>query len=221
MQQKIISIANTKGGTGKSTITLFLAKAIRNQTGKKVLIVDMDEQASIIELHKIDSISNPEKILFDVIPSTYALLKKDLNKFAPDYDVILIDPPRYTDSTNKNVSIQAIKFSDFILIPLTGTLFDINATINFLEIIKAIIDDARQNEIHIKYNCVLNRVNDRIGNQQTIQYLNANNYNLFSSTIKDLALLQNVDCYNDLMNTKQGKQALEPFFNEFRKWTKI
>lgn len=46
MAGRIIAIANNKGGVGKSTITFNLAGAIL-ETGRKVLLIDMDQQGSL------------------------------------------------------------------------------------------------------------------------------------------------------------------------------
>ncbi len=46
MQTKIISIASAKGGIGKTTTTLNLAKALK-ENGKNVLLVDLDPQSNL------------------------------------------------------------------------------------------------------------------------------------------------------------------------------
>jgi len=221
MKAKTISVSNTKGGCGKSTITLFLAKSLANQFKKKVLVLDLDQQQSIAELHKIDMIQNPERILFDVKISGNKILKTQLNENVDEYDIILIDPPRYTNKDNANLSAESVKFSDYVLIPLTATLLDINASIHFIDMVKSIQNVARENDIEIEYKAIINRVTERIANQHTIEYLKSKNIELFENQIKDLAILQNVDCYSDLLENKTGSNYLFPFFSEFVNWIKI
>ena len=63
----IISVLNTKGGVGKSTISLNLA-IMRATSGKEVLLVDGDRQATIMQamaqrasLGALDAYTHPEK----------------------------------------------------------------------------------------------------------------------------------------------------------------
>jgi chromosome partitioning protein len=57
----IISVANLKGGVGKTTITINLAAGLQ-QSGKKVLLFDADPQASLSEA--LGVIEEAEKNLF-------------------------------------------------------------------------------------------------------------------------------------------------------------
>src|SRR5918994_1511556 len=57
VMSKTIAVANQKGGSGKTTTTRSLAAALGEQ-GRRVLMIDLDPQASLsegcgLELHKL------------------------------------------------------------------------------------------------------------------------------------------------------------------------
>ena len=53
---KILSVANQKGGTSKTTTVLNLGAALA-EAGKKVLLIDFDPQAALTLAHGINPVS--------------------------------------------------------------------------------------------------------------------------------------------------------------------
>lgn len=114
----IISILNQKGGTGKTTLSVNLARAY-TLMGLKTLLVDSDSQGSAQRWHEL---SYGE--LIDMTCLSMNTIDKDVMKFVDHYDRIIIDGvPRVSPLT-----IGAIKCADLILIPVQPSPYDIWAT---------------------------------------------------------------------------------------------
>lgn len=122
----IISILNQKGGTGKTTLAVNVARmyTVRN---KKTLLVDSDSQGSAQRWHER---SGGELIDMTCLPMT--TLDKDVMKFLDRYERIIIDGvPRVSPLT-----IAAIKAANLILIPVQPSPYDIWATEDLIRNIK-------------------------------------------------------------------------------------
>lgn len=122
----IISILNQKGGTGKTTLAVNIARqyTINN---KKTLLVDSDSQGSAQRWHER---SGGDLIDMTCLPMT--TLDKDVLKFTKTYERIIIDGiPRISTLT-----ICAIKAADLILIPVQPSPYDIWATEDLVRNVK-------------------------------------------------------------------------------------
>lgn len=123
----IIGILNQKGGAGKTTISVNLARALQRE-GQKVLLVDSDPQGSARDWH---AAGNGE--LITVVGLDRPTLDKDIKAMANGYDWILIDgAPQLAE-----MAVSAIKCSDIILIPVQPSPYDIWATEDLVDVIKA------------------------------------------------------------------------------------
>lgn len=126
---KVIAVLNQKGGSGKTTIATHLARGLQIG-GNSVLLVDSDKQGSARDWRAVDE-DNP----LPVIGLDRPTLDKDLKSLS-DKDFIVIDgSPQATD-----LAISAIKASDFILIPVQPSPYDVWATSDLVDIVKQRIE---------------------------------------------------------------------------------
>lgn len=130
----IITLANQKGGTGKTTICTNVAHALALEVGAdKVLVIDADPQASII--HWAARRGNLEfvDVPFAYVANPSAVLHQTVQKqLGRKFKYILIDTPaRITD-----IPRSAIAAADLVLVVTRPSTYDIDAckpTIEFIQ----------------------------------------------------------------------------------------
>jgi chromosome partitioning protein len=118
----VVTIANTKGGVGKSTLAGNLAWAFATQRGRRrrVLLVDADPQASVTKWFDLATADLP----FDRTQLTTArVLQQQLPRLRPSYDLIVVDcPPMQSD-----VTAAAVTQADLGLVPVLPSPLDVLA----------------------------------------------------------------------------------------------
>jgi chromosome partitioning protein len=123
----IIAILNQKGGAGKTTISINLARALQQDEGK-ILLIDSDPQGSARDWHAAS-----EGNLLTVIGLDRPTLDKDVKAIADGYKWILIDgAPQLAE-----MAVAAIKCANVVLIPVQPSPYDIWAAEELVEVIKA------------------------------------------------------------------------------------
>ena len=129
---KIITFANQKGGSGKTTLSANLAVLWAN-SNYKVAVIDADAQRSLtnwLEARKKYYRDEPTGI--DSYPFDVRKLDEDLKQIKRKYHFIIIDsPPSITYDT-----IQIIKSSDKVLVPVQPSPLDLMATVPFLNLVR-------------------------------------------------------------------------------------
>ena len=131
----VITIANRKGGVGKTTTTLNLAYSLK-ELGKKVLVIDLDPQANLTRCFDVENTENIKTIghlLITEMEEEESYLVEDYTK---SYDEIAIIPSNvYLSAVETQMRIetgserilseivnQAKEHYDYILIDTSPSL---------------------------------------------------------------------------------------------------
>jgi chromosome partitioning protein len=128
MAGRIITVAQQKGGSGKTTIAANLAVAF-SKRGKSVALLDTDPQGSLGRWF----MARHESGLSDGIEFSTASawgVTYECDKLRRSHDVILIDTPPKIDSDLK----PALRESDLVIVPVSASQVDVWATEGVLEL---------------------------------------------------------------------------------------
>ncbi len=155
MAHHVVTIAQQKGGAGKTTLAAHLAVAL-SQKGRRVAVIDIDPQGSLSHWHDVREKRFGEGytgLSFAAVSgwrvaSEVARLKKL-------HDYIIIDSPPHTETEART----AIRSADLLIIPVQPSPTDLWAS-------KATLSLAEAEKIPVKV--ILNRVSAHSKLAQTI-----------------------------------------------------
>ena len=123
-----ILVINSKGGTGKTTLTTNIASyfASRNH---KTAIMDYDPQGS--SLHWLKIRSNDQNAIYAANAATQkGKLIRSLQMYVPEHtEKLIIDAPAGVEGM---LLQEMVRKTDFIVIPVTPSTIDIHATADFI-----------------------------------------------------------------------------------------
>lgn len=123
----ILSVLNPKGGSGKTTISTNLARSLYER-GHSILMVDSDPQGSARDWHATRD-DNPIELIALDRPNNLKTLLTMANK----YDFVVIDGAAKLE----DMMAACIKVSDFVLIPVQPSPYDIWAASDLVDFICA------------------------------------------------------------------------------------
>jgi len=164
---KVITIAQQKGGAGKTTVAAHLAVAL-SQKGNRVAVLDIDPQGSLSYWHGIREEKLGEGytgLIFNALSGWR--VGSEVSRLRKQCDFIIIDSPPHTETEART----AIRNADLIIIPVQPSPTDLWAT-------KATLDLAKAEKIPVRV--VLNRVN---ANSRLAQTISAELSNLAKTTL--------------------------------------
>jgi chromosome partitioning protein len=113
---KILSVVNLKGGSGKTTTTAHIAHAYAKR-GERVLIVDADPQASL--LNWADRAGWDIPVIGKAAPKLHLQLAGIIGDM---FDVVVIDTPPLDEKAG--IVYGALRVADTVLVPMAPTLME-------------------------------------------------------------------------------------------------
>lgn len=154
-QAYIITIANQKGGSGKSTVCVNLAIKLL-EFKHKVLVMDTDPQKSIESFTNIrESEENANKKLKHfALSNRTGNIAESLKQFIKLYDFIIID----TGGIDSQESRKAMLYADSIILPTTASQFDVDVLYTMFETLSEIKDINEEVQICILMNKISTNV---------------------------------------------------------------
>lgn len=146
MVARIITIAQQKGGAGKTTLAAHLAVAYAGMK-LRVAIIDTDPQGSLTQWYRVREQALGEgntRLGFAAISGWR--VRSEIDRLKRQYDYVIIDSPPHTEAEARTV----IRAADVVVVPLQPSPMDVWATAETIHICK-------QEKKPVKM--VLNRVN--------------------------------------------------------------
>lgn len=123
MTGRIITVAQQKGGAGKTTLSAQLAIGLL-QSGASVATIDIDPQGSLSLWYaaRMANLGAKNTLVHSQIQGWR--LKKEAQRMVDDYDYVIIDAPPHTETE----ATIAIREADLVLIPMQASPMDLWAS---------------------------------------------------------------------------------------------
>ncbi|GHC18562.1 MULTISPECIES: ParA family partition ATPase [Gemmobacter] len=126
---KVITVAQQKGGAGKTTLAANLAVCLVRQ-GLDVALVDSDPQGSLGRwfMTRLDRLGEPD---MDFSTASAWGVGYECKKLRAHHDVVIVDTPPKVDSDLR----PALREADLVLVPVAASHVDLWATDGVLDLV--------------------------------------------------------------------------------------
>jgi chromosome partitioning protein len=149
MSGAVVTIAQQKGGAGKTTVLAHLAVAWA-AAGRRVAIIDLDPQRSLTRWHRLRS-----DAAIELVESKDYRAGSDIKAARKSHDFVLVDCPGAASSLLEN----AIRESDLVIAPCQPSVMDVWA-------LESVIATAAKLKRPLRI--LLNRMPPRLGSLEEV-----------------------------------------------------
>jgi chromosome partitioning protein len=108
----VITVAQQKGGTGKTTLAANIAAALA--PGQRVVLLDIDPQRTLTRWHALRTSRATPPPALDFSDVAGWRLAAELDRLRHSHDVVVIDSPPQVDTDAK----LAVRRADIVLVPV-------------------------------------------------------------------------------------------------------
>jgi chromosome partitioning protein len=129
MAGRVITIAQQKGGAGKTTLAVNLALAAR-EFGRRVALVDIDPQGS---LTRWSTLRPSSAVPVTVSSVTGWRAAGEIERLAREHELVVVDSPPHAQTDAKTV----IRAAHLVVVPVQPSPLDLWATGPTIELAKA------------------------------------------------------------------------------------
>ncbi len=198
---KIISVANQKGGSGKTTISMLLA-GVSAQRGWKVLVVDADPQATATRWASAAPEDEPFPATVCGLAAAREKIHREVRKYVGAFDLIFIDCPPAIDSP---VPMSSFMIADLALVPVLPSPADVWAT----RAIETLISNAQDFNESLQARIVPNRVKDNVViARESLEFIRSNfRIQCTRSTLGDRTAYQQSVAMGTVVNRLKAPKA--------------
>lgn len=131
MTAYVLTVAQQKGGAGKTTIAAQIAVAFSRQ-GRRVALIDIDPQGSLAGWHRLrrETLDKNDILLSDV---SGWRLGNELTRLKKTNDILIIDTPPHAETEAK----AAVRAADLVIVPIQPSPMDLWASGPTLDLVRS------------------------------------------------------------------------------------